>query len=187
VKSSKHGAERTIALRLARTGQNIDLLFARVRGAAFGANGHVARCVDALRADEAQVHARLREMREADEAAWAANRAELGRRLDGLEAQLAIAQTRLRVEQAAEPTALEAAVTDHLAAWRAFADATMASATGAAEPVRGHLTAAVRALQERLAIARGTLHDPNDSALRETLLDLDRFAEQIAWLCGPIR
>jgi hypothetical protein len=35
----------------------------------------------------------------------------------------------------------------------------LASADGAEEPVRERLTAAARALQERLAEARGALHD----------------------------
>jgi hypothetical protein len=186
MKASKHAAERTIALRLAQAGRDIDLLVARVRGAGCGAGGHLARRLDALRADEAQVHARLREMREADEAAWVANRVELGRWLDGLETRLAIAQTRLRAEQATEAAALEGAVADHLAAWVAFAEAVRAAAATEEEPLRGQLAASARALQERLAEASRTVGGTT-AALRETLLDLDRLADQIVWLGGPIR
>jgi hypothetical protein len=175
-----------MALRLARAGQNIDLLVARVRGAGCRPGGHVTRRVDALRANEAQVYARLREMREADEAAWVANRVELARRLDALEAHLAITQTRLRAEQATEAVALDRAVADHLAAWGAFAEAMQAAAIAAEEPAGGRLTAAARALQDRLAEARVTLHHTAGAAVREILLDLDRLADQIAWAGGPL-
>jgi hypothetical protein len=93
--TSQHQAEREVALRLARAGRKVDLLVATVRGTGYGLNDQVARQVDALRAHEAQVHRRLREMREADEAVWAEHGAELGRLLDELEAQMAIARARL--------------------------------------------------------------------------------------------
>jgi hypothetical protein len=195
--TSKHAAERTIALRLARAGRNIDLLVARVRGAGYGVDGRIARRVDALRADEAQVHARLREMREADAAAWAEHGAELGRRLDELEAQTAIAQTRLRAEQATDAAVFQAAVNDQFEAWGAYAEAVQAGAAAADEPLRGRLAAAARALRERLAQARGTLHDlpvaaqdaaPADYvAVHQAFLDLDRLADHFASVRGPIR
>jgi hypothetical protein len=196
--TSKHEAERKVALRLARAGRNVDLLVAAVRAAGYRITGHVARRVDALRAHEAQVHAHLREMREADEAAWAEHGAELGRLLDEFEAQMAIAQARLQAEQAPDEAALEAAIHAELDAWRAYANAVEARAAHTASPAGGRLDAAIGALRARLADARHPLDhhrraassaaSPADyRAVRQALLDLDRAADGIASAGGPVR
>jgi type II secretory pathway component PulM len=197
VHTSKHQPERKIALRLARAGRKVDLLVAAVRAASHRINGQVARRVDALRAHEAQVHARLREMRETDEAVWAEHGAELGRLLDELEAQMGIAQARLQAEQATDAVALEAAVHAELDAWCAYADAVHARAVHTEPPVGGRLHAAVRALRARLADACRPLDDLRaaslasapalDEAVRQALLDLDRAADEIASARGPVR
>jgi hypothetical protein len=93
--TSKHATERRVVRRLDCAGQRVDLLVSRVREDSQPFNGAMARRVDALRADEAQIHARLRELREADEANWAAHGRELGRMLDKLEAAAAAMQAEL--------------------------------------------------------------------------------------------
>jgi hypothetical protein len=183
----KHESERKVAMRLVRAGRCVDVLVARVR-AAGGVHGHVARRVDALRANEALVHARLREMREADDAIWAARGVELGRLLDELEGQIAIATMRLQVEQAVDDAAFAAAVHAELDAWSNYADIVVFKAAAAAEsPVARRLQAAVLALREQLAVAGRSLANPTDNAaVRQALLDLDRASDAIAWLHGGV-
>jgi hypothetical protein len=186
VMDDKHESERKVATRLMRAGRCVDLLVARVR-AAGGVHGHVARRVDALRANEALVHARLREMREADDAIWAARGVELGRLLDELEGQMAIATMRLQVEQAVDDAAFAAAVHAELDAWSNFADIVAVKAAAAESPVARRLQAAVLALREQLAVAGRSLANPTDrAAVRQALLDLDRASDAIASLHGGL-
>ena len=175
----KHESERTLATRLVRAGRCVDVLVARVR-AAGGVHGHVARRVDALRANEALVHARLREMREADDAIWATREVELGRLLDELESQMAIATMRLQVEQAVDDAAFAAAVHAELDAWSSYADILAVKAAAAESPVARRLQAAVLALREQLAVAGRSLANPTDhAAVRQALVDLDRASDAI--------
>ena len=197
MQTSKHEAEQNVATRLGRAGRRVDLLVARVRGAADRFNGRVARRVDALRAHEARVHTRLREMREADEAAWAEHGAELGRELDELEAQMAIAEMRLEAERATDDAAFRAAVNAELDAWSAYADAVQARAASVEGPLNERLDAPVRSLRERLADARRSIHAPpavspqgvptDHEAVRRAVWDLDRAAEEIASAHGHVR
>jgi phage baseplate assembly protein W len=77
--------ERAVDARLDQAGQAIDRLLAQARGSSNAVSSQLARKVDALRAWEARVRARSREVREAEAAASA----ELRRELDALDAEIA--------------------------------------------------------------------------------------------------
>jgi hypothetical protein len=190
MKPSKYEVERQLATRVGHAGGRVDLLVARVRETAHTRSDNVARRVDALRAHEARVHTRLREMREADEAGWTEHSAELGRELDELEAKTTIAEMRLEAERATHDRVFEAAINAELDAWDAYADTAQARAVSAEPTAYKQLDAAVRTLRERLAHARRTVGEAltgrrlptpaAHAAIRRAIVELDRAAEDIA-------
>jgi hypothetical protein len=170
--TSRRSELRMIDLRLGQAGEQIDTIVARVRDGHGLVNGRTFWRVDALRAHEARVRGRVREVREADQSAWTEGSAQLRRDLLELETQIAISGARLDADLAVGGAAFVVAVQAELDAWAAYVHA--AAATQRAE------------LDDYLAVVRSKLGEFRDaapsSALRigvsQAVEDLDRAAAQ---------
>jgi len=171
--TTRRAAQRTIDTRLGQAGDRIDTIVARARDARGHVNGRTFWRVDALRAHEARVRVRVREVREADESAWDDHSAELGRDLDELEAQVAISSARLDADLAVGDAAFAGAVEAELEHWTA------------------RIRAAPHAkLDEYLVVARFKLQEFRDAApaeeptlrnaVSQAVEDLDRAADAAA-------
>jgi hypothetical protein len=127
-----------------------DGIVAKARRAQDNGKERVGRRVDSLRAREAWTRTRLREVREADQAAWDAYVVELDRELDELEIQMAISEARLDAELADDDVAVAAAVDTELDAWSLHIDALHARKAAARHRARAKREAAILRLRERL-------------------------------------
>lgn len=136
--------------RLGAAAQAVDAIVARSRDARVAGTG---RRVDALRADEAQLRTRLRELREAGRGAWDRHGATLDRDLDRLRAATAVTAARLDTELAADPGAFTAAAGAELAARRAQIDG-LATDTAAIEPLKTGLRRAMADLDDGADLVR---------------------------------
>lgn len=95
-------AWRSFETRLDAVARAIDAVVARLRHARVEGNGRLNRLVDALRAHEASLRIRLRELHEAGPGDWERHGAALERDLDRLRAEAAIAAARLDTELAGD-------------------------------------------------------------------------------------
>jgi hypothetical protein len=121
--TTRRAAQRVIDRRLRQAGDRVDTIVARARDARGTVNGGTFRRVDALRAREARMRARARELREADEFAWDQHSVELRRDLDELETQIAISSARLDADLAVGDAAFAGAVQAELEHWSAHVHA----------------------------------------------------------------
>jgi hypothetical protein len=177
--TTRRAAQRTIDTRLGQAGEGIDIIVARARDARRTINGGTFRRVDALRAHEAWVRARVRELREADESAWTERSAELRRDLDELDIQIAISSARLDADLAVGDAAFAGAVQAELDVRTAHIRAALA------EPATQRA-----ALDEYIAVARFKLDEFREAAptasptlrkgVSQVVEDLDRAAEAAA-------
>ncbi len=190
MRTTREASEQSMEARLGTAGHRIDEIVARVRQARVSGKICVGGRVDALRAHEARTRTRLRELREADQAAWQASVVELHLELDALEVEMAITQARLDAELAADDAAFAAAVDAELAAWNTRLDALQAQAATTKHHARTRREAGIRQVRERRAAAKGKLQAfckgpsaavPVERAeVSQAMEDLDRAAEDAA-------
>jgi hypothetical protein len=177
--TTRRAAQRIIDRRLRQAGDSVDTIVARARDARGTVNDGTFRRVDALRAREARMRARARELREADEVAWDQHSAELKRDLDELDTLIAISSARLDTDLSFSDAAFAGAVQAELEHWCAHLRAAPAEA------------AVQRAeLDKYLEIARFKLEEFRDAApaaspglrveVRQAVEDLERAAEAAA-------
>ncbi|HET6750892.1 MAG TPA: hypothetical protein VFL71_16720 [Actinomycetes bacterium] len=188
--TTKEASERSMEARLGAAGRRIDGIVAKARQAHDNGKEQVARRVDSLRAREARTRTRLRELREADQAACGAHVAELNRELDELEVEMAIADARLDAELAADDVAFAAAVDTELDAWDLHIEAMKARAAEARHRARVKREAAILRLRERRAAAKRKLqafrHRASRSApaeraeVSQAMVDLHQAADDAA-------
>ncbi|MFF5290705.1 hypothetical protein [Paractinoplanes globisporus] len=136
--------------RLGTAADAVDAVVARIRDAHVAGNG---RRADALRADEAQLRTRLRELRAAGRGAWERHGAGLDRDLDRLRTETAVAAARLDTELAADPGTFTAAAGAELAARRAQIDV-LATSTGAIDALKTGLRRAMAELDDGADLVR---------------------------------
>jgi hypothetical protein len=122
--TTRRAAERSIETRLGRAGDMVDDIVTTARDGHRTVSGRTFRRIDALRANEARVRARARELGAADKCAWDERSAELLRDLDELDTQIAITTARLDADLAVDDAAFAAAVKTELDAWTAAVDST---------------------------------------------------------------
>jgi hypothetical protein len=188
--TTKQAFERSMETRLGQAGRKIDGIVAKARHAQDNGKDRVGRRVDSLRAREARMRTRLRELRAADQAVWDAHVAELDRELDELEVEMAIAEARLDAELAADDVAFAAAVDTELDAWSVHIDTMQASAVAAKHHARAKREAAILRVQERRAVAKHQLQafrkGSSEAAparradVSQAMEDLDRAADEAA-------
>jgi recombination DNA repair RAD52 pathway protein len=188
--TTKEASERSIQARLGQAGAKIDGIVAKARHAHDDGKSRVGRRVDALRAREARTRTRLRELHQADQAAWDAHVAELDRELDELEVEMAIAEARLNAELAADDAAFAAAVDAELDAWSGHIEVMQARAAAAKQHARTKREAAILRVRERRTAARHQLQAFRKGASKPTparraevthaMDDLDRAADEAA-------
>jgi hypothetical protein len=190
MRMTREASEQSMEARLGTAGHRIDEIVARVRQARASGKICVGGRVDALRAHEANTRTRLRELREADQAAWQASVVELHLELDALEVEMAITQARLDAELAADDAAFAAAVDAELEAWNSKIDALQAQAATTKHHARAQREGAIRQVRGRRATAKGKLQAFRKGALKaapaerarvsQAMDDLDRAAEEAA-------
>jgi hypothetical protein len=188
--TTKEASERSMEARLGAAGRRIDGIVAKARHAHDNGKDRTGRRVDWLRAREARTRTRLRELHAADRAAWDAHAAELGRELDELEVEMAIAEARLEADLAADDLAFAAAVDAELDAWDLHIDALKARAAAARQRARAGHEAAILQVRARRAAAGQKLQAFRKGAAEATparragvsqaMDDLDRAADEAA-------
>jgi hypothetical protein len=188
--TTKEASERSMEARLGQAGAKLDGIVAKARQTHDDGKSRVGRRVDALRAREARTRTRLRELREADHAAWDAHVAELDRELDGLEVEMAIAEARLDAELAADDMAFATAVDAELDAWSIRIDAMQASAAASKQDARAKREAAILHVRTCRAAAKHKLQAFRKRAAKaapakrtevsQAMDDLDRAADDAA-------
>jgi hypothetical protein len=188
--TTKETSEQSMLARLGTAGQRIDAIVAKARQAADNGKARPSGRVDALRAHEASTRTRLRELGEADQAAWQASVVELNLELDELEVELTIAGARLDAELAADDAAFATAVDAELAAWTTHLEVMQARAATTKHHARARREAGIRQVRERRAAAKGKLQafrkGPSAAApveraeVSQAMADLDRAAEDAA-------
>lgn len=150
-------SEQSMETRLGTAGQKIDALVAKARHARDHGKARASRRVDLLRARQARTRTRLRELREAGQAAWQASVVELHLELDELEVELAIAEARVDAELAADDAAFAAAVEAELDAWNTRLEVLQAAAATTSHHARERREVAIRRVRERRAAAKRAL------------------------------
>jgi hypothetical protein len=188
--TTKEGFQQSMLARLATAGQKIDVIVAKARHAADDGKARLSGRVDALRAHEASTRIRLRELRNADQAAWQASVLELNLELDELEVELAIVGARLDAELAAHDAAFAAAVEAELAAWNTHLEVMQAWAATTKQHARAKREVGIRQVRERRAAAKGKLQafrkgpsaaaPAERAAVSQAMEDLERAAEEAA-------
>jgi hypothetical protein len=188
VSTRQRSRQSVIDARLGQAAVNIDELVARARVSRQRLSGGVARRIDALRAREAHVRARVRKIREDGAAAWTARSAELRRELDELDSAIALGRARLETELAVDEAAFAEAVRAELEAWTIHMDTARTGAALAPPHVHDQLQLAIQSAYDQLQVARHIFRDfreaPSDAwptvraDVTRAIEDLDRSFEE---------
>jgi hypothetical protein len=186
--TTKQASEPSMETRLGQAGRQLDGIVTKARRAHDHGKDQAGRRVDSLRARDARMRTRLRELRTADQAAGNAQVAQLDRELTELEVEMAITEARLDAELAADDAAFAAAVDAELAAWSSRIDALQARADATRHPARATQEEAILRLRQHQAAARHQLQAfQNGSSseapaqraeVNQAMDDLDRAADE---------